>query len=66
MFYIQKKTKFGVSKFEPKKGLKNNINSINKIYKIDEKWLINNFNNCRYSAFITMFYFNISSFLIKE
>ena len=37
--------------------------NIKNTYTIADKWLINKFNSCRYDAFITLFYFTISSFI---
>ena len=64
VLYSEKNTKFG--------KLKYNFTNINEILpeKKEKKsivngWLIQRFNNCRYNAFITLFYFVYSSF-IKE
>ena len=37
--------------------------NINNKRNISESWLINKYNNCRYNAFISLFYFTISPFI---
>ena len=68
VFYSSKKTKFWVKKYYNQNNYKliNNKNSINIIKTISDGWLINNQNNSRYQAYITLFYFNISNFVIKN
>ena len=61
ILFAKKTTKFGKDKFD------NNIlfkaENINNKRNISESWLINKYNNCRYNAFITIFYFIISPFI---
>ena len=64
-----KMTKFGTEKFninDSNEKLNNNdSNEIIEIEKdnINNKWLIQKGNNCRYNAFITLFYFTITPYL---
>ena len=65
ILFAEKHTKFGKEKFtynsqtitEFKENMLTNNNTI------ASKWLINKYNNCRYNAFITLFYFTISPFI---
>ena len=69
MLYKSKYTKFGKEKYSAKLNYDKNIEKKNKqigdniIENIACKWLIQKGNNCRYNAFITLFYFTISPFL---
>ena len=72
VLYESKQTKFGINKFINNISDKNNdsnqnnlINQLNIDIKCDisKLWLKQNANNCRYNAFITLFYFTISPFL---
>lgn len=64
ILFAEKHTKFGKEKFtynsQTNTEFKENILTNNKT--IASKWLINKFNNCRYNAFITLFYFTNSPF----
>ena len=65
ILFAEKNTKFGMEKFTNEIRIKNDINENNNKNNntIANKWLINKFNNCRYNAFITLFYFTISPFI---
>ena len=72
VLYESKQTKFGINKFinniSDKNNDSNQNNLINQLnidikYDISKLWLKQNANNCRYNAFITLFYFTISPFL---
>ena len=68
VLYKSKYTKFGKEKYSAKLNYDKNIekknNQIgdNMLDNIASKWLIQKGNNCRYNAFITLFYFTISPF----
>ena len=64
VLYLEKQTKFGKLKFNFTKKEEKINKQINK-KSIKDGWLLQRFNNCRYNAFITLFYFTYSSF-IKE
>ena len=64
VLYSKKNTKFGTKKFNHDntandKKLENDFNKV----KISDKWLKQKINNCRYNAYITLFYFIYSSFV---
>ena len=64
VLYSKKNTKFGTKKFNyynkvKEKKLENEFNKV----KISDKWLEQKINNCRYNAYITLFYFIYSSFV---
>ena len=62
----KQKTKFGVNKYNYQENNENTLSLIepDKIKKnITQEWLKQKINNCRYNAFITLFYFNFSSFI---
>ena len=65
ILYAEKHTKFGKEKFTNSSQIKTEYkdNNLKVTNNITNKWLINKFNNCRYNAFITLFYFTISPFL---
>ena len=65
ILYAQKQTKFGKEKFTSNFSLNiyNKEHNIINNNTIANKWLIQKYNNCRYNAFITLFYFTISPFL---
>ena len=66
VIYKQKTTKFGESKYNYQENNENTLSLIepDKIKKnITQEWLKQKINNCRYNAFITLFYFNFSSFI---
>ena len=69
VLYNMKTTKFGLDKYNNSDDIKisnkNNTNEIieNQKKNINEKWLIQKGNNCRYNAFITIFYFVITPYL---
>ena len=65
ILFAQKQTKFGKEKFDRNSERKSEFKELNikNTYTIADKWLINKFNSCRYDAFITLFYFTISSFI---
>ncbi len=69
VLYKSKYTKFGKEKYSAKLNYdknnekKNNQIGDNMLDNIASKWLIQKGNNCRYNAFITLFYFTISPFL---
>ena len=65
ILYAEKHTKFGKEKFTNSSHIKTEYkdNNLKVTNNITNKWLINKFNNCRYNAFITLFYFTISPFL---
>ena len=71
VLYNMKTTKFGIEKYtNNEKKEENNNNEIEfKEETVKEKnnnnWLVQNGNNCRYNAFITLFYFTISSYLTE-
>ena len=66
VLYESKHTKFGIDKFISIKEEEENVTKAeysirqNQNYKISNNWLIQNGNNCRYNAFITLFYFTLS------
>ena len=71
ILFESKFSKFGINKFNTitnEESIKENKNLI-KLVEINEKmnitknWLVQKFNNCRYNAYITLFYFVISPFL---
>ena len=74
VLYKSKQTKFGIKKFininnkefegSNKINISNYIEIENK-YDISKSWLIQKANNCRYNAFITLFYFAISPVLYE-
>ena len=72
VLYKSKYTKFGIEKYASELTLDTNINKKDiigdniLIETIGEKWLIQKGNNCRYNAFITLFYFTISPFLTAQ
>ena len=65
LVYHQKLTKFGKNKYNyeynKEKELRKSITVEKK--NISQEWLKQKFNNCRYNAFITLFYFNFSSYI---
>ena len=61
ILFAEKTTKFGKDKFDNNFLFKKE--NINNKRNISESWLINKYNNCRYNAFITIFYFIISPFI---
>ena len=68
--YNAKTTKFGLEKYANGQNIEEiNINKIenkeNELLKenIANKWLIQKGNNCRYNAFITLFYFTITPYI---
>ena len=69
VLYNMKATKFGTEKYviSDSNVKLNNKDSDGVIeiekYNINNKWLIQNGNNCRYIAFITLFYFTITPYL---
>ena len=65
ILFAEKHTKFGKEKFSNSAQLKSEFteNNLKNNNSIANNWLINKFNNCRYNAFITLFYFTISSFI---
>ena len=65
ILFAQKHTKFGQEKFDRNISNKVETNEYyqNSNYTMANKWLINKLNNCRYNAFITLFYFVISPFI---
>ena len=69
VLYNMKATKFGTEKYviSDSNVKLNNKDSDGVIeiekYNINNKWLIQNGNNCRYNAFITLFYFTITPYL---
>ena len=65
ILYAEKHTKFGKEKFTNSSQIKTEYkdNNLKVTNNITNKWLINKLNNCRYNAFITLFYFTISPFL---
>ena len=63
VIYSQKNTKFGKQKYTYNKYRKNEKELKNEPKNISEKWLVQKYNNCRYNAFITLFYFVYSSFI---
>ena len=72
VLYEIKNTKFGIEKYAPNirnNNKKDEIIPLNeeksKVLNISDKWLTQKGNNCRYNAFITLFYFTISSSLEK-
>ena len=73
ILFESKFSKFGLNKFNTtikKDTLEENKNIINtdKInvkLDISKKWLVQKSNNCRYNAYITLFYFIITPFLEK-
>ena len=70
VLFYSKNTKFGKEKFLTNyNNIKNDdivINNIeSRIETIENSWLKQKGNNCRYNAFITLFYFTITPF-IKE
>ena len=68
VLYESKLTKFGVNKYKINSEKFNNYRQLNIInenipetkYDISQKWLLQKANNCRYNAYITLFYFNLS------
>mgnify|MGYP007070125749 FL=1 len=71
VLYNSKLTKFGTEKYtnidKIEEG-KDNNNESNHIENLSEdtepnKWLVQKGNNCRYNAFITLFYLTISPFV---
>ena len=67
--YFQKTTKFGISKYNYRENNANTLQIIEpyKIKKnISQEWLKQKFNNCRYNAFITLFYFIFSSYISEN
>ena len=72
VLYESKNTKFGLERYVPnisKNSRENKIIPLNeeksKVLNISDIWLTQKGNNCRYNAFITLFYFTISSSLEK-
>ena len=65
ILYFQKTTKFGKSKYNYEYNKENKSTKIESFNKrnITQEWLKQKFNNCRYNAFITLFYFNFSSYI---
>ena len=68
--YESKHTKFCLEKCNndiyKKTDIKEKSKSkIDKKLNISEKRLIQKANNCRYNAYITLFYFNISPYLVQ-
>ena len=64
VLYSKKNTKFGSKKFNYDNKIKENkIENDFKKVKISDKWLKQKINNCRYNAYITLFYFTYSSFI---
>ena len=65
VIYSQKKTKFGKQKYTYIKYQKKEKKIKNEPKNISEMWLVQKYNNCRYNAFITLFYFVYSSYIIN-
>ena len=66
LVYFQKTTKFGQNKYNYDYNKENKLTIPDILAKksdISQAWLKQKFNNCRYNAFITLFYFNFSSFI---
>ena len=63
VLYSKKKTKFGIKKYNYTKIKENKKDEEIKNIKISDKWLLQKLNNCRYNAFITLYYFIYSSFI---
>ena len=66
LVYFQKTTKFGQNKYNYDYNNENKLTITDVLAKksdISQTWLKQKFNNCRYNAFITLFYFNFSSFI---
>ena len=68
LIYFQKSTKFGKNKYNYDYNKENKLRKSETIKKINisQEWLKQKFNNCRYNAFITLFYFNFSSFIMDN
>ena len=71
--YNAKKTKFGIEKYNIGQNIEETNNNKNEnegkeLLKenIANKWLIQKGNNCRYNAFITLFYFIITPYLNEK
>ena len=62
VLYSQKNTKFGKLKYTCT-NIKEILTEKKETNNISKGWLVQRFNNCRYNAFITLFYFVYSSFL---
>ena len=65
IIYSQKTTKFGKSKYNYEYNSENNLPKKEVVNKknISQEWLKQKFNNRRYNAFITLFYFSFSSYI---
>ena len=65
IFFAKKHTKFGKEKFTNNSQIKTEFteHNLKNNNSIATKWLINKSNNCRYNAFISLFYFTISPFI---
>ena len=63
--FAEKHTKFGKEKYTNNSQIKTEFteHNLKNNNSIATKWLINKSNNCRYNAFITLFYFTISPFI---
>ena len=74
VLYNSKLTKFGTEKYtnidkiEEGKDNNNESNHIENLSEVTEpnKWLVQKGNNCRYNAFITLFYFTIAPFVNEK